>query len=155
MSGQMIDQAIAQMLADGMPAFPAGHPKVGIGKIQRYGPKAVAWYRLEYFRTRGGTEVIVGAYGDWKTGLKAKIEPDWKGISSEERAELHRRMREAEESERAKRADRAGKAAIRARSQWKDALELELASAQGIASPVPHPQGVSSRRAVASGVMAR
>jgi hypothetical protein len=54
-----------------------------------------------------GTEVIVGAYGDWRSQLKAKIDVDWKGISAEERAELNARMRQQEEAEREKREERA------------------------------------------------
>lgn len=140
---QLLDQAIAQMRADGMPEFPAGHPRVGVGKILRYGPKSSAWYRLEVVRTRAGTEVIVGAYGNWKSGLKAKIEPDWKGISAEERAELNARMRQQEEAEKAKREDRAGKAANRAKEQWRGAMTVELAAAQGVRSPYLIRKGVA------------
>lgn len=130
-----LDQAIAQMRADGMPEFPPGHPKLDAGKITRYGPKGRAWYRLWLVQSRGGTDVVVGAYGDWRTGLKAKIEVDWKGISAEERAELEARMREQEAREREKRADRAGKAANRARMQWADALTIEQAYARSGGRP--------------------
>jgi hypothetical protein len=58
-----LDQAIAQMRANGMPEFPPGHPKVGVGRITRYGPKKNAWYVLHCYRTRGNREVIVGAFG--------------------------------------------------------------------------------------------
>jgi putative DNA primase/helicase len=131
-----IDQAVAQMRADGMPEFPPGHPKVGVGKITRYGPNSTGWYRLEVFRTRGGSDVIVGAYGNWKTGLKAKIEPDWKGIGAEERAELEARVREADTREREKRAERAHNASNRAREQWKGARTIEQALERG---PYPSP----------------
>jgi putative DNA primase/helicase len=120
-----IDQAIAQMRADGMPEFPPGHPKIGVGRITRYGPKKAAWYRLEVLRTRGNREVIVGAYGYWGKLEPQKIQVDWKGISSEERGELEARARENERIERAKREDRAKGAANRAHEQWKGALTGE------------------------------
>jgi hypothetical protein len=131
---QLLDQAIAQMRADGMPEFPPGHPKVGVGKITRYGPKGRAWYRLEVVRTRAGTEVIVGAYGDWRSQLKAKIDVDWKGISAEERAELNARMRQQEEAEREKREERGRNAANRAKMQFRDSVSIEDARALGIVS---------------------
>jgi putative DNA primase/helicase len=131
---QLLDQAIAQMRADGMPEFPPGHPKVSVGKITRYGPKGRAWYRLEIVRTRAGTEVIVGAYGDWRSQLKAKIDVDWKGISAEERAELNARMRQQEEAEREKREERGRNAANRAKMQFRDSVSIEDARALGIVS---------------------
>jgi putative DNA primase/helicase len=117
-----LDNAIAQMRANGMPEFPPGHPKIGVGRITRYGPKKAAWYRLEVLRTRGNREVIVGAYGYWGKLDSQKIEVDWKGISSEERGELEARARENERLEREKREDRAKRAANRAHEQWKGAL---------------------------------
>src|SRR4051812_37181614 len=110
-----IDQAIAQMRACGMPEFPPGHPRVDIGRIVRYGPKKAAWYVLRSFRTRGGRDVIVGAYGHWGKLEPAKIEVDWKEYSLEERAELEQRAREQERAEQAKREDRAQRAASRAK----------------------------------------
>jgi phage/plasmid primase-like uncharacterized protein len=117
-----LDNAIAQMRANGMPEFPPGHPKIGVGRITRYGPKKAAWYRLEVLRTRGNREVIVGAYGYWGKLDSQKIEVDWKGITSEERGELEARARENERLEREKRQDRAKRAAHRAHEQWKGAL---------------------------------
>jgi hypothetical protein len=76
-----LDQAIAQMRANGMPEFPPGHPKVGIGRITRYGPKKNAWYVLHCYSTRGNREVIVGAFGYWGKLEPCKIEVDWKGFS--------------------------------------------------------------------------
>ena len=79
-----LDDAIGQMLAMGMPEFPAGHPAVGLGRITRYGPKKRAWYRLDEVRARSGAVVVVGAFGLWGKIDSAKIEVDWKGISTAE-----------------------------------------------------------------------
>ncbi len=117
-----IDQAIAQMRANGMPEFPPGHPKVDAGKITRYGPKKNAWYVLHSYRTKGGRDVVVGAYGYWGKLEPAKIEVDWTTYSSEERAELERRAREQERAEQEKREDRGRRAANRAHEQWRSAL---------------------------------
>lgn len=113
-----IDNAIAQMRADGMPDFPPGHPMVGLGKITRYGPKKTAWYILNEFRTKGGTFVVVGAYGCWGKIESTKIEVDWKDISAEERNELLAQQRAAEARERDVRAERAHNAANRAKRDW-------------------------------------
>jgi putative DNA primase/helicase len=117
-----LDQAIAQMRADGMPEFPPGHPKIDAGRITRYGPKKNAWYVLHSYRTKGGRAVIVGAYGYWGKLEPAKIEVDWKEYSAEERVELEQRAREQERAEQAKREDRAKRAANRAHEQWRGAV---------------------------------
>jgi putative DNA primase/helicase len=114
-----LDQAIAQMRANGMPEFPPGHPKVGIGRITRYGPKKNGWYRLEVLRTRGNREVIVGAFGYWGKLEPQKIEVDWKG-------DLGRGARRARGEGAGERAHRAREArgsrearANRAQEQWR------------------------------------
>ena len=116
-----LDQAIAQMRANGMPEFPLGHPHIE-GKITRYGPKKNAWYVLHVLRTRGNREVIVGAYGYWGKLDPQKIDVDWKGFSAEERAELEQRARDQERAEKEKREERARRAANRAHEQWRGAL---------------------------------
>ena len=141
-----LDNAIAQMRADGMPEFPPGHP-VPDGKIHRYGPKNKgdsAWYKMHEFRTRQGELVIVGTYGDWRRGKDTfrKVEVDWKGISREERAETERRIREAEERERERRQELADKAASRARLRWKGAYTLDQARERGLAAPYCERKGV-------------
>lgn len=143
-----LDNAIAQMRADGMPEFPPGHP-VADGKIHRFGPRGKsesAWYKLHEFRTRQGEIVVVGAYGDWRTGSKGdfhKIEVDWKGISREERADTERRIREAEERERERRHEAAAKAATRARLAWKRAYTIDQARERGLASAYCARKGVT------------
>jgi putative DNA primase/helicase len=114
-----LDNAIAQMRAAGMPEFPPGHPRVGVGRITRYGPKKNAWYILHEYRTKAGAYVVVGAYGCWGKIEKCKIEVDWSAMSTEERSELQRAQREAEARERAKKEERQQHAANRAREQWK------------------------------------
>lgn len=117
-----LDQAIQQMLASGMPEFPAGHPKVNTSRIVRYGPKSKGWYRLwEFVSSRNGRSYISGAYGLHGRLDAAKIQTDFVGMDEAERARMQREFTEAEERERRKRAERAGFAAQRARMQWRSA----------------------------------
>lgn len=134
--------AVAQMRAMGMPDFPPGHPKVGVGKFTRYGPGKKAWYKLNELRTRSGKYVIVGAYGMWGGVESSKIEVDWKDIGAEERQELLARQRAAEEAEREKRAERAAYAANRARGQWRSAYTVDQAREKGITSAYLERKGV-------------
>lgn len=126
--------AVTQMRVAGMPDFPAGHPIIGAGKITRYGPRKNAWYVLNEFAAKGGTRVVVGAYGMWGKIESAKIEVDWKEISTEEREELRAKQRAAEEAEREKRGRQAELAANRARDQWSKALTIDAAAAAGVTS---------------------
>ncbi len=119
-----LQNAIAQMRANGMPEFPPGHPIVGAGKITRYGPARNAWYVLHEFRSRSGAYVVTGAYGHWGKIEKMKIEVDWTEISTEDRAELQRQQQEAEAKRRAAEELRAHNAANRAQGQWKAAVAV-------------------------------
>lgn len=141
-----IDQAIAQMRADGMPELPPGHPVLD-GKIHRYGPKRrgdSAWYKLGELLTRGGQLIIVGSYGDWRQGRDSfrRIEIDWKEVSREDRQEAERRLREAEEADRRRREELADKAATRARLRWKGAYTLEQARERALGLPYCERKGV-------------
>lgn len=114
-----LDDAVAQMTANGMPPFPGdGFPRVNSGKIIRYGPKGKAWYRLFEQQSRGGKLFISGAYGMWGRIDKTKVETDWSGVDDIERARMQRQLKEAEEREQAKRLDRAEKASRRAKEQY-------------------------------------
>lgn len=118
-----LDQAIAQMRAAGMPDFPPGHPKTNTDRIQRYGPKKTAWYRLYEYRARNNRYYIVGAYGMWGVTPDGgfKIESDWQGIDEDERERIQRSQAELERQQREKRVERAKFAERRADQQWKDA----------------------------------
>jgi putative DNA primase/helicase len=114
-----LDQALAQMRAAGMPDFPPDHPKTNTDRIQRYGPKKKAWYRLYEYRARNNRYYIVGAYGMWgEIEPPRKIETDWTGIDEDERERIQRSQAELEAKERAKRQERAKFAEVRAVSQW-------------------------------------
>lgn len=113
-----LDRAIAQMLADGMPDFPSGHPRLNTERVVRYGPKGKAWYRLYEYQARNGRRYVSGAYGIWG-GLDAtKISADYEGMDLAERERLERSQRELAAREQAKRAERARFAGNRAREQW-------------------------------------
>lgn len=114
-----LDQAASQMLAAGMPDFPAGHPRVNTPRIVRYGPKSRAWYRLyEYVSATSGRSYISGAYGYWGWAATQKIETDTSGLDEAERGRMRVELAQLREREEAKRRQRAEFAAARARSQW-------------------------------------
>jgi putative DNA primase/helicase len=118
--------AIEQMLAAGMPAFPPGHPAVNTGKIIRYGPKKKAWYRLHEFRSNISNQYVVGgSFGVWGEIPATSIEIDWKGIAAEERERLQKQRQDLEAKEKAKREERARNAASRAITQWKGATSTK------------------------------
>ncbi len=136
-----LDDALTQMLANGMPPFPGdGRPRVNTGKIIRYGPKGKAWYRLFEQQSKGGQFFISGAYGTWGRIDKTKIETDWSGIDDIERARMQRQLKDAEDREQARRADRAEKAARRARDQYMAARH------KGMASPYLEKKGLEPER---------
>lgn len=99
----MNEQSIVnQMLLAGLecPPLPLS---LGGERFRRWGRKKTSWYKLREMRMDSGRSVIVGAFGDWKTGLVQPVEIDWKGISDEERDSLAKlRMQQAvrEEEER-------------------------------------------------------
>src|SRR5689334_6408721 len=107
------------MRAAGMPEFPPGHPRVNSGRVERYGPKKKAWYKLHEFRSNSGQFVVGGSYGVWGELPSTRIEIDWKGITdTTERDRLQRERKAAEAEEEAKRLKRAADASGRAWSQW-------------------------------------
>jgi putative DNA primase/helicase len=114
-----LDQAIAQMMAAGMPPLPPGHPRVNTDRIVRYGPKQRAFYRLFEHIGRNGQVYISGAYGIWGTLDPQKIETDWQGLSDVERQQMRERQAAAEARERQKREFRSAAAAKRAAYQWR------------------------------------
>lgn len=120
-----LDQAIQQMLADGMPPFPDGVPRLDTNRVIRYGPKRTAWYRLFEFLARNNKRYISGAYGIWGRLDSTKIRSDFEGMHEDERERLQRSMAELERREREKRALKASFAANRAKQQW-DAARAKL-----------------------------
>lgn len=132
-----LDQAIAQMRAEGMPDFPSGHPRVNTERIVRYGPKGKAWYRLWEFTSHNGRTFISGAFGVWGGGGPigepggVKIQANYEGMDAMERARIEQAQRDQEQTERRKRVDRAKHAALRARAQWEGARK---AKPEGVAT---------------------
>jgi hypothetical protein len=75
------------------------------GKRRYFGAKKKCWYRLREMRTRGGTLVVVGSFGDFRHGgVSWKVDVDWKGITAEERAHLQQQRESAHQQEQAERA---------------------------------------------------
>ena len=120
-----LDQAIQQMLADGMPPFPDGVPRLDTNRVIRYGPKRTAWYRLFDFPARNGRRYISGAYGIWGRLDSTKIRSDFSDMHDDERERLQRSIAELERAEAAKRTQKARFASTRARQQW-DAARATL-----------------------------
>lgn len=119
-----LDQAVAQMRANGMPEFPGGLPRVNTPRIIRYGPKNKAWYRLHEFAGTNGRRYIAGAYGIWGALDPTKIEADWAGMGEADRARIEREQAALEQRERDKRERLAKAAAVRGRQQYRHALDL-------------------------------
>ncbi|MEY2654017.1 MAG: hypothetical protein RLZZ524_1045 [Pseudomonadota bacterium] len=107
---------IGQMLAAGLDA-PA-QPLVLNGNIQRWGRKDAHWYSLREMRTDGGTHVVVGSFGDWRTGLRQRVDVDWKGLRDDERAALESRRQADAAAREAERVAAAAEAAMSAAELW-------------------------------------
>jgi putative DNA primase/helicase len=119
-----LDQAIAQMVAAGMPPFPDGGPRLS-GRIVRYGKRSRAWYVLHEYQARNGKRYVHGAFGIWGQFDAVKIESDYQGMDPEEAERLRRAQAGREADEQRKRAERARFAANRAKQQW-DAARASL-----------------------------
>lgn len=107
---------IGQMLAAGLDV-PQSPLRVD-GRRVYFGRKKKQWYSLREHRTRGGSTVVVGAFGNYKTGEHWKVDVDWRGIGDAERSELAARRAAADESARAERAAEAARAAMSAAELW-------------------------------------
>jgi len=94
------------------------------GKRRYFGAKKKCWYRLREMRTRGGTLVVVGAFGDFRHGgVSWKVDVDWKGISADERAHLQQQREAAHQHEQAERARLAALAKMTAGELWRNASQ--------------------------------
>lgn len=83
---------VDQMLQAGLECPPL--PLDLSGRIRRWDRKRNSWYRLREMRLDSGRSVVVGAFGNWKTGLSARVDIDWRGISAEERETMQARQAE-------------------------------------------------------------
>ncbi len=95
------------------------------GRIERCkvegdrGASKSGWYALHDYRTAAGAPLIVGSYGNWRTGEKGKISlAGHKALSSEERAALQRRIQADRKRADAFRKARASRASARATAMW-------------------------------------
>lgn len=138
-----LDQALQQMLADGMPPFPDGVPRLDTNRVIRYGPKRTAWYRLFEFLARNGKRYISGAYGIWGRLDSTKIRSDFEGMHDDERERLQRSIAELERRDREKRAAKAAFASNRAKQQW-DGARAKLPD--GIECAYLKKKGVSAEK---------
>jgi putative DNA primase/helicase len=99
------------------------HDLVLDGKRRYFGKRKKSWYRLREMRTRGGSNVVVGAFGNFSAskGGQWKVDVDWKGISAEERQALQAQRELASAAERAARAREAAEAELSAAELWRRA----------------------------------
>lgn len=91
------------------------------GKRRYFGRKKKSWYRLREIRTRAGTPVIVGGFGNFKDGSAFRVDVDWRGISAEEREHLQAQRQATAERERRERAELARLASASAADLWRAA----------------------------------
>jgi hypothetical protein len=130
------------MVDHGMPALPAGHPKLD-GKYHRFGPGKKGWYILRETELRSGRLVVTGAFGlfqgENRNTVPVKVDMD--AMSDEDKAEYSRKQRANEKAEEEKREEAARMAANRARDAWLKAADI----------PLDHPY-LARKRIVAEGV---
>lgn len=107
---------VGQMMAAGLDAPP--QPLDLTGKRRYFGPKKKQWYRLSELRTSSGAWVVVGAFGDYKHGVREKVAVDWQGMAEADRAELLARREAAAAAERAARAELERLAKMDAADLW-------------------------------------
>lgn len=88
------------------------------GKRRYFGRKKKSWYRLREIRTRAGTPVVVGGFGNFKDGTAFRVDVDWKGITADEREHLQQQRAAAAERERTERATLARLASATAAEMW-------------------------------------
>jgi len=116
--GRLMDAhaVVDQMLQAGLDCPPL--PLDLSGKIRRWDRKRNSWYRLREVRLDSGRYVVVGSFGNWRTGLSQRVDVDWRGIGDEERAQLKVRQQAQEEAARELRAREVAQAAMTAAELW-------------------------------------
>lgn len=112
------DDVITQMRLAGLDDPPG---PLEFGRLVRFGPKKRCWYTLRELRTDAGAYVVTGAFGDWKSGERHRVDVDWRGINEAERVALIERRQVAEHAARAERAAEARRAAMTAADLWASA----------------------------------
>jgi putative DNA primase/helicase len=107
---------------DQMRAHLPDEPPVALvldGRRHYFGAKKKSWYRLREERTRGGSYVVLGCFGNFKQGTFERVDVDWKGLGEAERAELKARAEAAAAVEAAARRREAQEAALGAAQLWR------------------------------------
>lgn len=95
-----------------------------IGRLKRCkvegdrGRKKSGWYIVNELRLSRGVVVLVGAFGNWKTGLSGRLKADIPPLSEQERAEYHAAMEAQRAEAEAKRRAIAEEAAAKAARIW-------------------------------------
>lgn len=93
------------------------------GKRHYFGKRKKSWYRLREIRSHGGTTVVVGAFGNFRSAANGggdwRVDVDWKGISDEERARLQVQRQAAAEADRVARERDAELASLTAADLWR------------------------------------
>lgn len=93
-------------------------------KRRTCGLKGKAWYWLRSFRPDAGGCYIVGAFGSYKTGERAKVDVDWAPLSEAEKRRLKAERDAATERARAERERDARRAAARGAELWAEASPI-------------------------------
>lgn len=114
------EQAIEQMRAVGLDV-----DDLDIGRMVRCraegdrGRSKTGWYIVHELVVTSGDTLLVGAFGDWRSGVKHKIDLKGIAISPEERAAIRQRVADDRKRADAKRQAEAAKAARRAELAWR------------------------------------
>lgn len=109
---------VADQMRVALPDDPPAQLKLD-GKRHYFGAKKKSWYRLREERTRGGTFIVLGHFGNFKLGLFERVDVDWRGISEAEREELKAKAEAAAAVEAAERRREAEEAALSAGQLWR------------------------------------
>jgi putative DNA primase/helicase len=108
-------EVVQQMLRAGLDMPPV--PLRLDGRVVRFGPRKVQWYRLREISTEAGTRVVVGSFGDWRAE-QHRVDVDWAGITAEESAALVAQRERQQRRDAELRRQAAEQAAMSASDLW-------------------------------------
>lgn len=98
------------------------------GLIHRFPEKGrhknSCWYALHYFRLDNGHEVVVGKFGDWRSGREATVDFDMPDLSDEEKRRYAQEMKQRKAEAEKARVEKAAEAAERANAIWEKLPEV-------------------------------
>lgn len=115
------DNALDQLASAGIE--PNGLPQIGTltrcKTCDDKSGKESGWYVLHEFTLSGGEQVLVGAYGNWKTGVTATIELDKaRTLTAAEKTAFSEQMQATRRAAAAEREQRAADCKTRAAKIW-------------------------------------